>query len=209
MNDGKLETDISRMGEYRQLQISGSDWSYGSQWGDQMERAVCDIFKNIDPSNTSGIIDIGCGEGRGLQKLSDMGFKNLCGVDISQEKINHAKNNRNKKIRFHEQDFHEDMSNLGVFDIGFSSHTLEHCYDFNRAINSILSIIVKKLYFIVPIGETEEEVKKFNPSHTNPFKDLDHVHASLMSIGIRNFSLQQKGPQDRRMCDEVWGCIYK
>mgnify|MGYP003343965434 FL=1 len=203
-----MENDTFDLEKYYEIQKNGSDWSYGSRWGDQMEQAVSDIFRNISPKKTNGVIDIGCGEGRGLQRLRDLGFKRLHGIDISEEKILYARKNRSMDILFDVFDFHKNLSLLGRFDIGFSSHALEHCYCFKTAINSICSIINRKFYFIVPIGETPEEVSKFNPSHTHPFKDLDHVHKCLIDAGVLSFSLQEKCERDGRMGREVWGCIF-
>ncbi len=48
--------------EYKKLQIEGSDWSYGSRWGDQMEEAIIKFGQSIADKN-SRLLDIGCGEG--------------------------------------------------------------------------------------------------------------------------------------------------
>lgn len=196
---------------YIRLQMSGSDWSYNSRWGDQMESAIISIFSSKDKSKTS-IIDIGCGEGRGLAALHKIGFRKLYGVDINGEKILSAKQSSSSDITYFNYDFH-DLSKIlsehtDGFDYGFCSHTLEHANDFNTAIQSIMTLIRKALYFIVPIGETAESVIGCNPSHTCPFLDMDHVVARLSSAGIKKYSLLEKRESDGRLGREVWGVVY-
>lgn len=195
--------------KYVELQSSGSDWSYGSAWGDQMESAVRYIFSQKINSPECSIIDIGCGEGRGLNALHSMGFLNLHGIDISKEKIAKAIQTSNPRIRYTNGDFHDMQKHFDhKFDYGWCSHTLEHCLDFKKAIQSIMSVISKKLYFIVPIGETQAEVDRYNPSHTSPFSDLGDVVYKLESAGFKKWALNEKSQKDGRLGREVWGIVY-
>jgi ubiquinone/menaquinone biosynthesis C-methylase UbiE len=106
--------------EYRQLQIDGSDWSYNSGWGDQMAESIRQIFKDV-PRNYN-ILDVGCGEGRGLKTLVEMGFdsQKLVGVDLSVEKLNAA---RSRKFLCLEEDFHELKSIPSRYLILYTRHT--------------------------------------------------------------------------------------
>lgn len=200
--------------DYIKLQLSGSDWSYGSRWGDQMESAIRDIFSRKNPNDRENlsVIDIGCGEGRGLHALHSIGYRKLYGIDISDEKIQKAKQTSDKCITYIVGDFHDTYSLCSKFnerfEYGFCSHTLEHSKDFTKAIISITSVINRILYFIVPVGETEDEVAKYNPSHTCPFLDINDVEKRLIHAGIKDYSLMSKGPTDGRLGNEVWGIIW-
>lgn len=45
-----------------------------------------------DLNRESGILEIGCGEGSGLQLLRNIGFRRLVGVEVSAERLRKAKN---------------------------------------------------------------------------------------------------------------------
>ena len=188
--------------EYIKLQVEGSDWSYGSAWGDQMEEAITNWFAKDIPKDAR-ILDIGCGEGRGLDALKKQGFDSVFGVDIALEKIKKARENGHHifNVDFHLLDTQESVKKF--FDYTFCSHTLEHSYDIIRALKSIEYVTKKALYFIVPVGETKEEVEKYNPSHTFPFKDLQQIEHLLINHSYNDYILFEQ----KRMCKEVWGII--
>ena len=50
-----------------------------------------DLFKKYVDINNS-ILDIGCGYGRTLKELYDLGYRNLIGIDFSKEMIDRARN---------------------------------------------------------------------------------------------------------------------
>lgn len=185
---------------YRQLQIEGSDWSYGSKWGDLMEEAILEMTAHLNKD--ASLLDIGCGEGRGLDALKLAGFTNLFGCDISPEKINRA---REKGFTIYEEDFHTTPS-IGdkSIDYVFSSHTLEHAYDLELAFKNIGRITKSELMFVIPIGERLEDVRKKNPSHTSPIFKIEHLEETMIKSGLKNFVLKNK----MRMCPEAWGWVY-
>lgn len=176
--------------EYLKLQIEGSDWSYGSRWGDQMEAAILELFSGDDQNLHQSIIDIGCGEGRGLDTFKRIGYKNLCGIDISEEKLYRARSRGWSCVK--NWDFHylyglTFIEEIPPFNVGFCSHTLEHSWNINLAIESMMSVISNKLIIIVPTGESIEDVKKYNPSHTSPIKNDDHITNILNECQAEKF----------------------
>lgn len=187
---------------YKELQINGSDWSYGSRWGDQMENSINEIFENIP--KYKNVLDVGCGEGRGLMALYNLGFdqRNIIGVDIAPEKITMA---RDRGFLVLDEDFHQ-LKPIpdNHFDYVYSSHTLEHSYDLEMAFKSLMRVCRGTLFFIVPVGETKEEVDKYNPSHTSPIKDEEQLAEILDKIGYK-YKLQKV----KRMCSEIWGEVWK
>lgn len=187
---------------YKALQISGSDWSYGSRWGDQMENSINEIFEDI--YKDSNILDVGCGEGRGLMALYKLGFnqRNIIGVDIAPDKIKAA---RDRGFLVLDEDFHQLKAIPdNHFDFVYSSHTLEHSYNLEMAFKSLMRVCKGTLFFIVPIGETKEEVDNYNPSHTSPIKD----EAQLVEI-LNKCGYKYKLEKFKRMCPEIWGQVWK
>ena len=169
---GESDNDISvvkaNYSNYVKLQEKGSDWSYGSHWGDQMEDAITSWFAK-EVEKDAHILDLGCGEGRGVKALTDMGFSNVSGVDITVAKVN-------KGIGYGLNIFPDDMHTLKTvpdkkYDYIFTSHTLEHALSLEEVVRTLLRITKKKIYFIIPIHETKEFVEKNNPSHTSFIND--------------------------------------
>lgn len=185
--------------EYVDLQVSGSDWSYGSKWGDQMEDSIINWF-SLDLKLDSRILDAGCGEGRGLIALRDRGFINLTGVDLSEEKLSRA---REKNLNVLFTDIHNLPFKDNSFNYCFSSHTLEHMINIKKAISSLLRVS-NKLYYIVPIFETIEFVKLNNPSHINPINNPKEFIKHLDELGVKH---QEK--IHHRLCPELWGIVER
>jgi ubiquinone/menaquinone biosynthesis C-methylase UbiE len=182
--------------DYLRLQHEGSDWSYGSRWGDQMEDAMISWFaKQVE--NNAKILDVGCGEGRGVKALVDMGFTQVSGVDITPEKVN-------KGISDGLKLFIDDMHTLNTiadkeYDYVFTSHTLEHALSLEEVIKTLLRIIKKKIYFIIPINETKKFVEENNPSHTSFINDPKEFTSVLDQLECKYYCWNV-----RRLSDELW-----
>lgn len=71
------------------------------------------LEKHIDKNGS--VIEIGCGNGRWMQRLEQMKIKNIIGTDISSELIRQAKSNCNAKV------FISDCYKLGVASSKFNS----------------------------------------------------------------------------------------
>jgi len=193
--------------EYKKLQEDGSDWSYNSRWGDQMVDAITDWFgKDVMAAESPSyamvsILDVGCGEGRGLEALKEMGFQNTAGVDITMEKIQAG---MKRGLEIIDDDFNE-MAKFSddSIDYIFCSHTLEHALDLKQALSSLLRVVKKKIYIIVPIDETEESVKA-NPAHTAPITESVEI-ADVLDTLQCEYVWEEK----MRMNKEAWFVITK
>ena len=185
--------------DYIKLQEAGSDWSYNSKWGDQMEDAIVNWLGKSVPKSYR-ILDAGCGEGRGLAALRLNGFTNLTGIDITKEKVRSTLSKGIPAIC-------SDIKNLPFkndsFDVCFSSHTLEHTTSIKEAILSILKVS-KILFYIVPINETKEFVKINNPSHVSP---INHPIEFINIVKLLNVT--HKYTRVVRLCSELWGTIER
>ncbi|XP_060525066.1 EEF1A lysine methyltransferase 2 [Cylas formicarius] len=72
---------------------------------DIADRIVRWFIKNVEPE--ASIVDIGCGNGLILIELANAGYKNLTGLDYSEEAINLANNiakKRNLSVKYHVSD---------------------------------------------------------------------------------------------------------
>lgn len=91
-------------------------------------------------SNSSKILDVGCGDGISLEILTNLGH-NVVGVDLNEEKLSRAVSRGFTTVRADMHDLSFFLNN--EFDVLISSHSLEHAYDprivldeFNRILNN-------------------------------------------------------------------------
>ena len=185
--------------KYISLQAKHSGLS-NTAWGRQMEDAIINWFAPQISDKNSIILDIGCGEGRGVQALNRLGFPNVTGIDLTEEKVVKG---RAKGLNL----MLGDMHFLPTFfpksvDYVFSSHTLEHAMDLELAFKTLATITRKKIFFIVPVGETPALVARINPGHTSCLKDRAQIEDILDRLGL-TYVMEER----RRLCEEVWGKV--
>ncbi len=192
----KMAVNLPR--HYIELQEVGSDWSYNTIWGDQMVKAIDDWVARIVPAGAI-VLDLGCGEGRGVETLERLGCKAI-GVDLCKVKLE-VGISRGLDLRY------DDIHKLVSFgdksvDYTFASHCLEHTLDIEMALRSILRVTRRQLLYIVPIRETQEFVAKYNPAHTSPIGDPSELLNLLDSMLLRHESFEVS-----RSSRELWGIV--
>lgn len=184
---------------YKKLQIEGSGPSFGTKWGDQMEEAILSYLKDVP--KTSKIIDIGCGEGRGLIALQKLGFINLVGVDISEAKVDKV---RKANIDGRTLDFHSLVPfSDKQFDYLFCSHAIEHSI-FPQLVIKECTRISKNGLFIVPIDNTPQPEFGKSP-HTSNFSTEEQWTCLFDQYCDRNHKHESK----ERLGKEVWTHWYE
>lgn len=91
------------------------------KWSNGQRKCIRENFQNLD--RTLKILDICCGDGVGLCELTKMGFHDLTGVEICDEKIVNAK----QFCPIIKMDICCGPFDLkDKYDIIYSSHTIEH-----------------------------------------------------------------------------------
>jgi len=101
---------------------------------------IAHVVKNNFPSDRSvRILDLGCGDGAWIHLLSEIGYENTHGVDISSEQIERAKNRGVKNVS--KKDAFEHLNQLkNEIDIMLMIDLIEH---FDR---STLIDLIKNAY---------------------------------------------------------------
>lgn len=182
---------------YKKLQEEGSSWSFGNDWGDQMEAAITSYLKDAPKNST--ILDLGCGEGRGLLALKDLGFTNLFGLDISTPKVLKA---QSVGLNVEEGDFNSlDAFKDKSFDYLFCSHAIEHSLNPVQVINQCLKISKNGL-FITPIDGKEQPPLGESP-HTFNFYNDEHWINLFESVAIGHKVKYTHTPK-MRIGREIW-----
>jgi ubiquinone/menaquinone biosynthesis C-methylase UbiE len=156
--------------KYYKIQENGSDWTrYNLARQSLVKESIIWMIQSMfqDPIK---LLDIGCGDGWGTQFIKEkLPNTKVVGVDVCEPKLKIARlSGVDAKFM--------DMHNIeGEWDTIFCSHTLEHSYDIDKALNSILDHLLPggKLYLIVPI---EPNVKgKVDGAHTQVIHNDDFV----------------------------------
>lgn len=93
------------------------------------------------------LLDAGCGDGAGLTYLRELGFTNVLGLDLSEEKLARAKA-AGHDVR--QADLH-DLSSIAdaSFDIVYSSHCLEHCHDPAKVVGEFRRVAKPGATFVI------------------------------------------------------------
>lgn len=93
------------------------------------------------------VLDVACGPGKTTFLLHDMiqPGGSIVGIDFSEERINYAKDNYNKKesIEFHVRDLRQPLEDLGEFDLVWVRFVLEYYRKEALEIVSNLKKVVK------------------------------------------------------------------
>ena len=122
------------------------------------------------------ILDICCGDGTGLQKFKELGFTNVTGIEISDEKINHAKKIGYEVIK---KDICCEEFNFDTqFDIIYSSHTIEHVLNPEYTLKNIQKILKDEGMFFLVLPYPDVEAS--NPENDIRFK----VHCGVVPLGL-------------------------
>lgn len=108
---------------------------------------------------TDTVLDAACGDGVGVRHLVDKGYKNVIGVDINLNKIEHA-----KKYVPEATFLMSDITNIDLpneyFDAVWTSHTLEHSYDPIKTLKEFKRLLkpTGAIYIIVPYPSTSHRI---------------------------------------------------
>lgn len=185
--------------QYVKLQEEHNDWSHNSKWGDQMVEAITEYFK--DKPKIASIIDLGCGEGRGIETLLNMGFNYLYGMDIAKNKVEKGFSNN---LPIYQGDFH-DLSRFEnkEFDYLFCSHAIEHALDSGKVIKGALRI-AKNGLFITPIDSSSQPEYGTSP-HTSNFDSEERWKDLFDSLCTTRHEYVSK----TRLGHEVWTYWYE
>ena len=123
-----------------------------AKYGEGERKAIDWFFEFVDKDKR--ILDLGCGSGVGIEYLMLRGYKNVVGIDINPRKVKVA---RDKNLPV----FQRDLRTIEFkgFDIVWSSHSFEHMYDPNEAIEALINATKPdaNFFFVMPYPDTGDK----------------------------------------------------
>jgi SAM-dependent methyltransferase len=190
--------DSAYLQEIEQLHNNPSE--LGDIWfGKNLQKKIVNYINDNFSDKKINILDIGCGNGVLLYKLSKKNFENLFGIDYSIQSINLAKEiitikekKHNKKfdINFFQEDINNKSNNINIkFDIIHDKGSLDaFLMNKNNSIENYYkylfsySIKNKTIFIITSCNNTKEELlNKF--SLEKGFKLINEIKSKTFSFG--------------------------
>jgi SAM-dependent methyltransferase len=178
--------------------VSGmSHESENSHWRNGQIRCIKDHLSSLD-KNVS-ILDVCCGDGIGLLEMKQMGFTNVTGVELCDEKIKRAVDTTGftvlkKDICAGPFDFDQQ------YDVIYSSHTIEHTLHPEYTLSQLKRFLKEDgtMFLILPYPD----VAASSPHNVHQFK----VHCGVVPLGL---DLKDGGRSVRNVLERVGFSVVK
>lgn len=153
------------------------------------------LFAEVVRDRTPEILDIGCGQGGLLEELREAGYKNIHGLDPSQDCVLLA---RDKGFKVS----HGSIPGWsgGIFDIVILNHVLEHMWDVSASLDAIHSLLRPGGLLYVEVPDAE----RYADYVYCPFLDFNHEHINHFSKGVLAYALGSNNFQVRKTGDRVF-----
>jgi 2-polyprenyl-3-methyl-5-hydroxy-6-metoxy-1,4-benzoquinol methylase len=139
---------------------------------------ISTLIKEFCQKNTNSVnlIDLGCGDGVWLNRLSELGIKNLqlTGLDYNELRINRARTILKSNIKL----ITSDIQKLGdeKFDIVLLNHVIEHIQEDEALLNKIRTILRKDGILILGTPNEGNYLMQRRNRKYGIFLTTDHVH---------------------------------
>lgn len=178
--------------EYIRVQVESSAWTRRNPGNMALVRDAVREFCEYVPQ-TYRVLEVGCGDGYGLDVAKAKGYQALVGCDINLDKLKIA-------VSFGHTVVVQDLHHLGfrsqVFDAVHCTHTLEHAHDGYRAVREMHRVLRPGgvLFVIVPdharlYGDTYIEPNEVIPIEQRPaglFEQILFQRKGIRSSTPRN-----------------------
>jgi 2-polyprenyl-3-methyl-5-hydroxy-6-metoxy-1,4-benzoquinol methylase len=152
----------------------------GQSLGDALrlrETAAC--IAKFAPNRDIRILDIGCANGGMLKELSDMGYRNLAGIDPSSVCVKATHGIAN--VRAFVGSLSEIPKDVGMVDCVILSHVIEHVQDLHPAMKAVADILSDGGFVYVEVPDAS----RYHEFYYSPFHyfDIEHInHFSPQSL---------------------------
>jgi SAM-dependent methyltransferase len=146
-------------------------------WSNGQIKCINDKFKDV-PKDYN-ILIASCGDGVCLKHLSELGYTNVTGLEIADEKILNAKKFNMNVIK---TDICTGPFNLTeTYDVIYTSHTLEHVLCPEYTLTELTKFLKPDgiIHVILPYPD-KDAANPTNPTSLHRFR----VHCGVMPLGL-------------------------
>jgi 2-polyprenyl-3-methyl-5-hydroxy-6-metoxy-1,4-benzoquinol methylase len=190
---------------YNQTVVGKSHEEDSPKWSQGQIRFIKYINNFLNKGSV--VLDCACGDGVGLRELKRLGHSAI-GMDISEEKLVHAKNSKSE-VYF--ADMHEinEYPNY-TFDAIMSSHTLEHAYNPEKVVNNFKEKLRSngKLFIVLPFPDPGDWNKDIHVGKWILGTDGDDKEKVISFFTNLGFDLIETKIDDYRE-PEIWIVLQK
>lgn len=106
-------------------------------------------------SLNSNVLDFGCGDGRAMSFLKSIGFKNIYGLEISDQLFKIAKE-KSFTIFNNTNEIPKDLK----FDVVFSNHVFEHIFDLKETLDKIKKVLKDDAIIVICVPNVRSNLVK-------------------------------------------------
>jgi SAM-dependent methyltransferase len=171
--DLKNSTSTTGVIPTEHLRTTSASWRWGNRYEGSNPTLFFELMAGLPDSARDGaFVDFGSGKGRALMLASQFGFKNLIGIEYSEELCEISKQNlanwRTKKRMDYE--FEIVCSDAGEFTIPDKATVL---YFFNPFQEAVFQRVSEKIQESISRNRREIFIVYLNPYFLKCFEDID------------------------------------
>jgi len=149
------------------------------------------------PNRAARILDIGCANGGLLLRLKEMGFANVCGLDLPAACV---ENTKKLGIEAHYGSVTEHPPGLGKFDLIILSHVMEHLRDVHQAVRGVERLLQSGGSIYIEVPDASEYVSHIMA----PFQDFNTEHINHFSMRTMENLMGHLGFSGRGMGQKIF-----
>ena len=137
---------------------------------------TAEYITHVLPDKRVRILDVGCANGTMLGALKQLGYVNLCGVDLSPVCVESTK--RRYDIKAHVGSLSNLPRGIGEFDFVILSHVLEHVKELRQALYHVRELQPAPGYLYVEVPDAS----RYADFVFSPFQDFNTEHINHFSL---------------------------
>ncbi len=219
-----MATELKKIYTHYENEAKSKSSSSKSTMQDQFIRQleiekISQLLKEIRNNNSEKIIEIGCGNGHTIQKLSKIIKAEFVGVDVNKKMIDIAQSKKNKNNTFKVDDIVNTKIPKNSFDIVFTERCLINLANWKtqkKALKNIFSILRPKGRFImleafddglIDLNKARKSLnlEKINPAWHNYYFNKKQLEGYVKPMFLDYFSKSQKIKFDNFLSSYYFG----
>lgn len=140
------------------------------------------IFSQIKDKKKNNALDIGCGLGQNLYTLTKLGYKNVIGIDISDDSIKFCKKHKFNVFKISAEEFVKKHKN--EFDVITIYHVVEHINkkEIIKFLNGLRNSLAPGGYLIINIPNGSNPIAAVHDRYVDLTHEILYTPESMTEI---------------------------